>query len=96
MLFLSAIFGMFGCKGSNKIVVKQSIDVFKTAPKKIKDSDLDVIGSLKPGQELQIKSVNYDKDFAVYDIDLVNSGLDAESGYIYFDSRYFDVRPVSD
>ncbi len=96
MLFLSTIVGILGCKDSSKVVVKQPVDVFKTEPKKIKDSDLVVIGRLKSGQELQIKSVHHGKDFAVYEIDLDGSGLGAESGFIYHDSRYIDVRSISD
>jgi hypothetical protein len=94
MLFIGSLFGMIGCGEKNKIVVKKPVAVFTSRPTKIKDENLIEIGQLNPGEEWEIKSVRYEKDFAVYEVDLSGSSFDVESGYLYFDSRYFDVEPV--
>jgi hypothetical protein len=86
---------MIGCGDKNKIVVKKSVEVFASRPTRIKDENLKVLGQLNPGEEWIIKSASYDKDFAVYEVDLSGSSFDVDSGYLYFNSRYFDVKPVN-
>lgn len=95
ILLLSSLFGMLGCREANKIVVKKPVEIFKTKPKKLNDTTLEVLGHLNPGQEWKIKSVSYDKDFAVYTLDLAGSDFGVEDGYLYFDSRDFDVLPIN-
>lgn len=95
MLFIGSLFGMFGCGKKNKIVVKKPVEVFTSRPTKIKDENLKVLGQLNPREEWKIKSVFYEKGFAVYEVDLSGGSFDVDSGYLYFDSRYFDVKPVN-
>lgn len=95
MLSVGSLLGMIGCVEKNKIVVKKSVEVFASRPSTIRDDGLKVVGRLNPGEEWEIKSIHYEKDFAVYEVDLTGRGFDIDSGYLYFDSRYFDVKPAN-
>jgi hypothetical protein len=80
MLFFTMFLCILGCKEQNKIVIKQTVEVFKTRPERIKNPSSEILGYLNPEQEFPIKSAHYDKDFAIYEIDLTGSELGEESG----------------
>lgn len=89
MASLAGIVGLSGCsENDTMILVSEKINVYGSFPKSIVGDDLEVIGILEKGSQVAVLSVSYQKDYAVYEIDLSVTELGARSGYVYIDSRY--------
>lgn len=87
-----AVLAMRGLDKTHHILVKEPVEVFSSWPTQNRDDGLTVIGYLNPGEKWSITSARYEKDFAVYEVDLARSRFDMDSGYVYFDSRSFDLK----